>query len=133
MTKQIKIHIAIFLYIATLISMSLLAEALFASGVANAEEITLSWTHDTPELVDEYKVYKKIYPDGAAIQIWSGSDTQLIIQIENNIRFGYTVTACNQYGSSLPSQEVFYIGLNPPEIIKITGQPQKIVIEFEEE
>ena len=100
-------------------------------ATASAEEINLVWTHDTPALVNEYKVYQKVYPDGEFIQVWSGQNMNLVLDSIENVKCGYTVTACNEYGSSLPSQEVFYIALSSPDPIVITGQPKTITIEFE--
>ena len=93
--------------------------------------ISFSWTHSTPDTVDGYRLYVKIYPDGESLPVWDGTELECTFEAVEGVKYGFHATAYNEWGESLKSQEIIYTAEEPVAPIVIPSRPTSITIRFE--
>lgn len=119
MEKYIKISMIIFILLFTIVFK------------LSAQEIIFSWQHDSPEQVENYNFYVKKYPDGEFVRVWTGEMLTFTFEATEGIKYGFCITASNNYAESLKSLELIYkaegdIG----EPIIIPARPKLIIMKF---
>lgn len=98
-------------------------------GTAYANEtLKFSWDHETPDKVTGYKFYVKQYPDQEFENVWNGAETSCTYNAEIGVKYGFTVTAYNEFGESKRSQEIIYTAEEDLDPIIIPSRPKSITI-----
>jgi hypothetical protein len=100
--------------------------------IAVCETINLKWSHSNPEAVQGYRLYVKKYPNENFIMEWEGHENKHSYETVVGNKYGFAVTAFNEFGESLKSQEVIYTSEdNMVDPITILNRPSAITITFE--
>jgi hypothetical protein len=99
--------------------------------IAVCETISLKWSHSNPEAVQGYRLYVKKYPDENFIMEWNGAETSCTYNAEIGVKYGFAVTAYNEFGESKRSQEIIYTAEEDLDPIIIPSRPKSITIKFQ--
>ena len=94
-----------------------------------SQDINFNWVHENHEEVDGYNFYVQTFPSNEFVKVWSGQEMKYIFKAEEGTKYGFCVTAYNEFAESLRSTIIVYTSEGNSGTIVIPSRPN-ITINF---
>lgn len=125
MNKRLSINVA-----ASLAACAVLL--IFSITQVSAGEVTLKWDANDPA-PDGYMLFQRTMAGtyDYAAPVWSGTETQRTLTVEDNVQLAFVVRAFVGNEQSGDSNEVIFTYEAPLPPVIIPGRPKTLTIEFQ--